>query len=105
MAGFKLFVFDREAHFIGSQESGCSTIGRSQKAVWILAHHLSRCCTHFHLLVKVVEGWSKGVEKNWQEHPDSDQQRRTEANDNPGFTVPADNVGVVSCWIFLQKLD
>ena len=39
MAGFKLFVFDREAHFIGPQESGCSTIGRSQKAVWILAHH------------------------------------------------------------------
>ena len=38
MAGFKLFVFDREAHFIGPQESGCSTIGRSQKAVWILAH-------------------------------------------------------------------
>ena len=37
MAGFKLFVFDREAHFIGPQESGCSTIGRSQKAVWILA--------------------------------------------------------------------
>merc|ERR1712176_1636673 len=41
MAGFKLFVFDREAHFIGPQESGCSTIGRSQKAVWILAHHAS----------------------------------------------------------------
>jgi len=39
MAGFKLFVFDREAHFIGPQESGCSTIGRSQKAVWILAHN------------------------------------------------------------------
>jgi hypothetical protein len=37
MAGFKLGVFDREAHLIGPQESGCSTIGRSQKAVWILA--------------------------------------------------------------------
>ena len=38
MAGFKLGVFDREAHLIGPQESCCSTIGRSQKAVWILAH-------------------------------------------------------------------
>ena len=37
MAGFKLGVFYREAHLIGPQESGCSTIGRSQKAVWILA--------------------------------------------------------------------
>ena len=37
MAGFKLGVFDREAHLIGPQESCCSTIGRSQKAVWILA--------------------------------------------------------------------
>ena len=40
MAGFKLGVFDREAHLIGPQESGCSTIGRSQKAVWILAQAL-----------------------------------------------------------------
>ena len=39
MAGFKLGVFDREAHLIGPQESCCSTIGRTQKAVWILAHY------------------------------------------------------------------
>ena len=40
MAGFKLGVFYREAHLIGPQESCCSTIGRTQKAVWILAHSL-----------------------------------------------------------------
>ena len=61
MAGFKLGVFDREAHLIGPQESGCSTIGRSQKAVWILAHMdkertghpygLSICCA-----INIVRG-------------------------------------------------
>ena len=45
MAGFKLGVFDREAHLIGPQESCCSTIGRSQKAVWILAQFPSRDLT------------------------------------------------------------
>jgi len=39
MAGFKLGVFYREAHLIGPQESCCSTIGRTQKAVWILAQN------------------------------------------------------------------
>ena len=45
MAGFKLGVFYREAHLIGPQESCCSTIGRTQKAVWILAQFPSRDLT------------------------------------------------------------
>ena len=36
MAGFKLGVFYKRHVLIGPQESCCSTIGRTQKAVWIL---------------------------------------------------------------------
>ena len=45
MAGFKLGVFYKRHVLIGPQESCCSTIGRTQKAVWILTQFPSRDLT------------------------------------------------------------